>query len=180
MEEYVQTGHQVKHRRKIYHAPVSEPLIYLPAEGEGPRGRILRKQKGDRDCQPPMLPLGTLPPLPLVLDLQLQELVIDVGDPVLGGILERKSRRIVLVVFSRAGEGELGEITHKKCAVVVAEDGDWTGHVLDFKLVGLVGLDGQVCQFEEGGGLVGVTKGVLALAELEDEEAEQHHRLHFE
>ena len=98
----------------------------------------------------------------------------------LGGILEGKSGRIVLVVFSRAGDGQLGEITHKKCALMVAKDGGWTGHVLNFKLVGLVALDGQVCQFEEGWRLVGVTKGVLALAELEDEEAEQHHRLHFE
>ena len=71
MQEYVQIGHQVKHRRKIYHTPIFQPLIYLLAEGEGLRGRILRKQKGDRECQSRMLPLRTVGPLQVVHDLQL-------------------------------------------------------------------------------------------------------------
>lgn len=127
-----------------------------------------------------MPPLRTLPPLQLVNDLQLQQLLIDIRHSVLRGVLERKPGRIVLIMLPLTHKREPREIAIEKSAVAVSDDGDGTGLVLNFKLVGPVALDGQLCQFDQSCGFVGVAEGVLAVAELEDEQAEQHRRPHFE
>lgn len=127
-----------------------------------------------------MPPLGTPLPVQLVNYLQLQQLVIDICHPVLRGVLERKPSRIILIMPPLTDQREPREIAMEKCAVTVSDYSDSTRPVLNFKLVGLVALDRQLRQLDQSCRLVGITEGVLAVTELEDEQAEQHHRLHFE
>jgi hypothetical protein len=96
------------------------------------------------------------------------------------GVFEGEPCGVVLIMLALSCDGESGEVAIEEGAVVVAGDSDGVRVVLNFKLVGLVLFGWEVAQLDEGGRLVGEADGVLPVAELEDQQADQHNRLHFE
>jgi hypothetical protein len=127
-----------------------------------------------------VLPFRTPAAREFILDLQFEEFVVDIGHAMLGGVFEGEAGRGVLIVPSLSGNGDFGEVALQEGAIGVAEEGDGGGLVLNFKLVGVIPFYWQVCQLEEDGRVIAVADRVLSVADLEDQQAEQKHRSHFE
>lgn len=67
-----------------------------------------------------------------------------------------------------AGQAEGGEVPNHKSTIGVAHYGCRVGIVVKFKFKRMVGLDGELWDLEEGGGMVAVADWVFAVAHLED------------
>jgi hypothetical protein len=107
-----------------------------------------------------MLPLGGLITHQLVLDLQFEQLIVDIGHAMLRRVLKGHARRSILVVPPLAGQSEPRELAVEERPICIPQDSHRGCHIFHPKEISLVLLDGQLGQPDSKGRLVGVADRV--------------------